>query len=781
MSNVHVITHRSPPRAWHTGLPLGNGFLGALGWGDGNPLKFTLDCADLWDSRMDDSFWRHPDYNYANLRKLVEEGEYDRALAIFGYQGHGMPEEAPATPVKISVGRAEFNLGEMLEYEMRLDNDRAILAGRLETTTGVHSITAFVHRAADLFCLRIEDAPAEAELELRPLCEINKDFAATLGHPAAHLQSDGARRVYSQEIPGGPCYALVWNARGPDYFLAIACAEDVKTAEEEAAAIWQAAVGTGFDELRLEHEAAWSGFWAKSAVYLPEPAIELLWFYGLYLLGSSARPGAMPPGLQGLWAMDGVIPPWRGDYHLDMNVQETFWPACASGHLELMDCWCDYMRDCLPRAREFTRKVFGTEGTYWPGELVGKYYKFFPTGVWYPLMAFAWSHSGFTGWLAWLRWRYTMDTAWLRKTGYPIVSDIFRFYRDNLVEESDGYLHVPLSTSPEYGTSSPEESIAKDPNIDLALIRRCCDWVMEMETALGVDDLSAAAKSIRARLAPYALSERNELCLWPDKLLDTSHLHPSHLMAIHPAMDLTTDGDQQQKRIIEASVRQYLALGEAGWGGHTYAQMISFAAVLGRGAWAYDCVRQYMDHFVWPNGLHHNCDLETNRYQAAAPGWHKSDQRTRDRYLGAKFTMEACCAVSAGISDMLLQGWGDTVRVFPAVPAHWRDLVFHDLLTEGAFRVSAARRMGQTVWVSVTATVDRALRLRDPFDGAAVEAAGCPAQRANGLFSVALAQGRSITLQRRGYAYDPVGAVGHVRKSAPTGWGLTPGWWLPAQ
>lgn len=66
----HGIRHQAAPLIWQDGFPVGNGFLGAMIWGDGAPLCFTLDCADLWDSRTDDSFWRNPEYTYANLRRL---------------------------------------------------------------------------------------------------------------------------------------------------------------------------------------------------------------------------------------------------------------------------------------------------------------------------------------------------------------------------------------------------------------------------------------------------------------------------------------------------------------------------------------------------------------------------------------------------------------------------------------------------------------------------------------------------------------------------------------
>src|SRR3546814_14371756 len=50
---------------------------------------------------------------------------------------------------------------------------------------------------------------------------------------------------------------------------------------------------------------------------------------------------------------------------------------------------------------------------------------------------------------------------------------------------------------------------------------------------------------------------------------------------------------------------------------------------------------------------------------------------------------------------MVLQSWGGAIRIFPAVPAAWPDLVFGDFRAEGAFLVSARRSGGRTAWIRV--------------------------------------------------------------------------------
>jgi hypothetical protein len=70
-------------------------------------------------------------------------------------------------------------------------------------------------------------------------------------------------------------------------------------------------------------------------------------------------------------------------------------------------------------------------------------------------------------------------------------------------------------------------------------------------------------------------------------------------------------------------------------------------------------------------------------------------------YLEAGPVMETPLAGAQAIHEMLLQSWGETLRIFPALPSAWKDVVFRDLLAEGAFLVSAKRSGGKTTFVRI--------------------------------------------------------------------------------
>jgi hypothetical protein len=176
--------------------------------------------------------------------------------------------------------------------------------------------------------------------------------------------------------------------------------------------------------------------------------------------------------------------------------------------------------------------------------------------------------------------------------------------------------------------------------------------------------------------------------------------------------------------------------------------MASTAAVVGKSDLAYDCLCSYRDRWILPNGMHLNREIgdRGTSHFAGVPVDLMSEQ--------APFTINEMCGVSCGISDMLVQGWGDCVRVFPAAPAKWRDLLFVDLLTEGAFTVSGLMRDGQVRWVGIVAGVNRVCRLRDPFEEEGFQVVGADPERDGGDLTWPMAAGQTVVLFTEGYG-DP--------------------------
>ena len=740
MSSLPCLNRKVLPDEWSNGFPLGNGEIGIMCWKSKGKLCLTLDHAGAWDLRHVDSEPNFGEYTYKKLLELADKGEFE-TIQHAGRRKHG---KTPIGPTKVYLGRFEIDFDCVEGNDFSLSLEEALVTGKLQCQAGTCNLESFVCRKRDVVCLKVDQWLAKGNLKYIPFYETSPGLTA-LGHPEIKVSECNGLSVVSQQILPDTFFAICFNKTGPEIFISIAQGETEESAINKAVEDYP---NIDFNALFEQHRQEWKEFWSVSAISIPEREIEFLWYYGLYIMASCIRKGSIPPGLQALWAMDGRIPPWRGDYHADMNVQEMFWSAGPANHLELLDVWIDYMYEMLPEVERITREIFETEGAFW---FCGFLPEYTPLGCGgWAVVNFAWSNTGWLMSLVYSRWRLSMDKEWLLERGYPLVKSAFLFYANNLKMEEDGRYHIPLSDSPEYEEGN-STAWCKDPNVDIALIRKCCDWIVEMEQAVNINELTPRAKEIHEKLVPYHLvdfdmpgnvrvpSGTRILGLWKDKQLDQPHRHPSHLMAVHPAMDITIEGSEDERNLIDASLLQYLSLGQFCWAGHTYVQMVSFAAVIGRAEMAYNFLRQYCDNWVLPNGLHVNGTMGINGSSFfARPEEERSlDSLSKDLLTQGRdiqLTTNEICGISCGISDMLLQGWGDCIRIFPAVPDRWRDLMFIDLLTEGGFVVSALRRGGEVCWVRIKATVDRFCELRNPFNDVAFQSlGGIPEEKNNNL------------------------------------------------
>ncbi len=194
-----------------------------------------------------------------------------------------------------------------------------------------------------------------------------------------------------------------------------------------------------------------------------------------------------------------------------------------------------------------------------------------------------------------------------------------------------------------------------------------------------------------------------KLLVAKDYPLPASHRHFSHLMAIHPLGTIRWENGPADQAIIKASLADLDAKGTSAWCGYSFSWLANLAARARDGERAERALQIFSEAFCLRNGFHCNGDQSGKGY---------SNFRYRP------FTLEGNFAAAAGLQEMLLQSYSGTVRVFPAVPASWKDVSFRTLRAEGAFLLSAERQNGVTQRVEVTAEKGGLLRLENPFPGA---------------------------------------------------------------
>jgi len=149
----HGLRFETPVKVWDEAIPLGNGTLGALVWGDGAPLKISLDRSDLWDLREVPEF-HSAEYTFARMREWHEQGKVADLLRLYE-----APYNRPA-PTRIPAGRIEITLGRAPQFR---DTSLQLLEAIAETNVAGAKAQAFIHANEPVGMIRVilDETPEE--------------------------------------------------------------------------------------------------------------------------------------------------------------------------------------------------------------------------------------------------------------------------------------------------------------------------------------------------------------------------------------------------------------------------------------------------------------------------------------------------------------------------------------------------------------------------------------------------------------------------------------------
>ena len=676
---------QAPIEKWDEAIPLGNGLTGGLLWGGGNEIRLSLDRGDLWDLRTHPGFTT-PGFTYETIRRMALAGLADSLNKQYA-RANDYPTKLPGCRLVITLP------GNQKAKSFHLDMKTGV--GRVDF--GDRSVECFFSAEKPVALMKI---PGQAvNIELMP-----NNAVVKLGNPAPVINKDQKGTWLIQEAALGFKYAfLVTTKRVNDYtVLCISTATNKESENPLQQAKNQAdeALSKGFDQMLKDHEKWWNNFWSKSSVTIPDPKIQQHYNLVQYFYGAASRAGAPPMPLQGVWtADDGNLPPWHGDYHHDLNTQLTYWAYLTSNRLNQGLSFLDFMWSLKPVQEQFARNFYGTKGMVVPGVMAldGK-----PMGAWFqytlsPTMG-AWVAQSF-----YWHWRYSMDPEFLKDRAYPYCASIAEALLGLMKPDKNGKLKLDLSSSPEIHNNTQKAWLTPNSNCDLALIRWIFGANSEMAQVLNLEKDATRWHALLGKMDNLATDSKDGfLLVSPNEQLTESHRHFSHLMALYPLGTLNIEGSELDRKIIESSLNQIDAFGSKNWCGYSFSWMACMRARVGQAEQALESLNDYLD-CTSRNGFHLNgpqTRMELSSYKMRA------------------FTLEGNFAASQAVHEMLLQSWGGLIRIFPAMPGTWKDASFRQLRTEGGFLVDAVRRKGKTISVSITATVDQPLRLKNPFETA---------------------------------------------------------------
>jgi alpha-L-fucosidase 2 len=571
----------------------------------------------------------------------------------------------------------------------------------------------FVHPEEPVGWFRITGSQADTEIKLAPPpYTVNADPSSRnrvtggqdldrLGYPAGQMTTTPDHLEYVQEGWGGFKYQVYCHMDRSDELVtgcwSISAHYPDRPEATQAAEVVKLAGNAGYDQSRELLLQWWKEYWSRSAVNIPDEILEKQYYLEMYKFGAAARKGAPPISLQAVWTADnGKLPPWKGDFHHDLNTQLSYWPAYAGNHLDLEEGFLDWLWNIREEGRLYTRWFYEADGLNIPGvtTLTGV-----PMGGWIQY-SFGATVSAWLGQHFYLHWKYSQDQDFLKERAYPWLKEVAIFLDEIAVKDASGIRKLPLSSSPEIFDNSPQAWFEQTTNYDLALILFTYAAAAELATELGFEEEAKRWEKILDEWPPLAVDPETGLMFAPGFPYHESHRHFSHLMAFHPLGLVDISHGPAEKKVIHNTLRNLEKKGSDNWTGYSYSWQGNLYARALEGEKAAEALRDFATCFTLSNSFHVNGDQS---------GTGKSKMTYRP------FTLEGNFAFASGIHEMLLQSHTGVVRLFPAIPKAWKEVSFQKLRTEGAFLVSAHMEDGKLVRVEISAEKSGTLHLADPF------------------------------------------------------------------
>ena len=688
---------------WDEGIPLGNGMLGALIWEKEGKLRFSLDRADLWDLRptanLDNKNW-----TFKWVIDRWKNNQYQEVQQMFD-----LPYDRDPGPSKIPAGALEFNiLAKVKRVELILRKGLC----EVEWANGMKMET-FVHATKQEGWFKFSGIKENILPSIVPppyhlSAQSGEDNPVTgqdlrrLGYPAGDLTVEKEFISYTQEGWNGFTYRIKvqWKSEG-DVLIGhwnIQVIEE-NTADELPTALSREQISTeSYNNVLNNHKNWWLDYWKQCSIDIPDSILLKQWYLEQYKFGAANGNGAPPISLQAVWTADnGKLPPWKGDFHNDLNTQLSYWPAYSANKLGQSMGFIDWLEKNKPVFESYTKQYFQTNGVNVPGvsTFAGS-----PMGGWIQY-SFGPTVSAWIAHHYYLQWRYSMDRTFLSEKAYPWLEKVAIYLMEVSLLDEKGIRKLPLSSSPEIFNNSRQAWFSTMTNFDLGLVKWLFSKTSELAIELNKPEDAVKWKQIEGEWGELDVDDSSGLTFAKDFLYDASHRHFSHLVAFHPLGLVDVSKGEKDKQIIQNTINTLDKYGSSQYCGYSFSWLGNLKARNMDGVGAAEALRIFASHFCLKNSFHANGDQSKLGYST---------------FTYRPFTLEGNFAFAAGLQEMLLQSHAGFIHLFPAIPPSWKTVSFHKMRTEGAFLVSANLSGGKVEKVQIEATVSGVLKIKNPFE-----------------------------------------------------------------